>query len=293
MIKPIKFDLKLSNGTKLATLDDLEENLTPELFQYFHSGKLAKWLRVRKLEELADKMETLQTEYLEYKNELDVQLFKKLCEIFVSEVDLDDAREAVSEFKALPVVQTENTEEIEESKELMVIEPSKTKEFHLNERLLYKTFMELGGEIKDVGYRPTNCINYAKGETRPSKKLVELLGKYSISIDEVLICYGDDSSHLGSFCILTNHYLMFLGTYYTSTNEFSYNTMYMPNIYTKILLTDICYFNCIDTGCHPVALVNNRIFVSNDSRSFMVFQLVKHYLALEEFEDKVEPIKTK
>lgn len=30
MIKPIKFDLKLSNGTKLATLDDLEENLSPE-----------------------------------------------------------------------------------------------------------------------------------------------------------------------------------------------------------------------------------------------------------------------
>jgi hypothetical protein len=114
MIKPIKFDLKLSNGISLSTLDDLEENLSPELFQHFHSGKLAKWLRVRKLEELADKMEVLQTEYLEYKNELDVQLFKKLCEVFVSEVDLDDAREAIAEFHALPVVQIENTEEIEE-----------------------------------------------------------------------------------------------------------------------------------------------------------------------------------
>lgn len=42
MLKPIKFDLKLNNGTAIRTLDDLKENLTPELFQYFHSGQISK-----------------------------------------------------------------------------------------------------------------------------------------------------------------------------------------------------------------------------------------------------------
>ncbi|MEI6747449.1 MAG: hypothetical protein WCL34_15915, partial [Methylococcaceae bacterium] len=93
-MKTIKFDLKLKNGEiTLRTLDDLEENLSPELFTHFHSGKLAKWLCVRKLDELAEKMEALRTQNIEDKNELDVKLFKNLCEIFVSEVSEEDARE--------------------------------------------------------------------------------------------------------------------------------------------------------------------------------------------------------
>jgi hypothetical protein len=117
-MKPIKFDLKLSDGTTtLRTLDDLEENLSPALFEHFHSGKLAKWLRVRKLEELADNVEALRTQHIDDKNELDVKLFKNLCEIFVSEVDENDAREAVADFKAVePSVGNSNDEEVEQLK---------------------------------------------------------------------------------------------------------------------------------------------------------------------------------
>jgi hypothetical protein len=117
-MKTIKFDLKLKNGEiTLRTLDDLEENLSPELFTHFHTGKLAKWLRVRKLDELAEKMEALRTQNIEDKNELNIKLFKNLCEIFVSEVSEEDAREAVADFKAVePSVENSNDEEIEQLK---------------------------------------------------------------------------------------------------------------------------------------------------------------------------------
>jgi hypothetical protein len=115
-MKTIKFDLKLKNGEiTLRTLDDLEENLSPELLTHFHSGKLAKWLRVRKLEELAEKMEALRAQYLEDKNELDIKLFKNLCEIFVSEVSEEDAREAMQNYQPA-TLQNSNDEEIESLK---------------------------------------------------------------------------------------------------------------------------------------------------------------------------------
>ncbi len=116
-MKTIKFDLKLKNGEiTLRTLDDLEENLSPELFTHFHSGKLAKWLRVRKLDELAEKMEALRAQHLEDKNELDVKLFKNLCEIFVSEVSEEDAREAMQDYQLVTFEQNSNDEEIESLK---------------------------------------------------------------------------------------------------------------------------------------------------------------------------------
>ncbi len=116
-MKPIKFDLKLNDGTTLYTLDDLEENLSPALFEHFHSGKLAKWLRVRKLEDHADKVEALRAEHLDDKNELDVKLFKKLCGIFVSEVSEADAREAVADYKAVaPSDESSNDEEMKQLK---------------------------------------------------------------------------------------------------------------------------------------------------------------------------------
>jgi hypothetical protein len=119
MIKPIKFDLKLSDGTTtLRTFDDLEENLTPALFEHFHSGKLAKWLRVRKLEELAEKVEALSTQHLNDKNELEVKLFKNLCEIFVSEVSEDDAHEAIEHYKTIePSSENSNDDEVEQLKD--------------------------------------------------------------------------------------------------------------------------------------------------------------------------------
>ncbi|MEI6746523.1 MAG: DUF1566 domain-containing protein [Methylococcaceae bacterium] len=116
-MKTIKFDLKLSKGITLMRLDDLEENLSPELFTHFHSGKLAKWLKVRKLDELAEKMEALRAQNIEDKNELDVKLFKNLCEIFVSEVSEEEAREAVNDYKtSAPTVENTNDEEVEQLK---------------------------------------------------------------------------------------------------------------------------------------------------------------------------------
>lgn len=110
MIKPIKFDLKLSNGETIATLDDLKNNLTIELFEHFHSGKLAKWLRVRKLDELADKMEAL----LSAEKEHQVQLFKSLCEVFVGEISEENARETIANYKATFTVENSNDDEIEQ-----------------------------------------------------------------------------------------------------------------------------------------------------------------------------------
>ena len=92
-MKPIKFDLPL-NSIRVATLDQLEENLTPEILQHFRSGKLAKWLRVRHLNEQADKVEALLAADIED----EVQLFKSVCEVFVGEVDVNDAREAICEY---------------------------------------------------------------------------------------------------------------------------------------------------------------------------------------------------
>jgi len=116
-MKQIKFDLKLNDGAiTLATLNDLEENLSPELFRHFHSGKLAKWLKVRKLDELAEKVEVLRAQHLANKNELDVKLFKDLCEIFVSEVSEEDAREAMQDYKPVTIQQDSNDEEVEQLK---------------------------------------------------------------------------------------------------------------------------------------------------------------------------------
>jgi predicted secreted protein len=120
-MKPIKFDLPL-NGTKIATLEQLEENLTPEIIGHFHSGKLAKWLRARSLTEQAEVVDAL----IAANNEREVKLFKSLCEVFVSEVDENDAREAINDYKtSLPsqqntvdedAIKAEAKEEIEKIK---------------------------------------------------------------------------------------------------------------------------------------------------------------------------------
>jgi|GEM_PF-1933292 len=280
-MKPIKFDLKLNNGTiTLATLDDLEENLSPELFTHFHSGKLAKWLKVRKLDELAEKVDALRAQHLVDKNELDVKLFKSLCEIFVSEISEDDAREAIAEFHALPVVETES-EEIEESKSLMVIEQPKTKEFRVNERLLYKTFMELGGEIKN---EYSSQINYAKGETQPSKTLLELLEKYAINIDDVVICVKDNG-WMGSWFILTNNCFVFDNNTSLVKNSF----FCCPNC--RISLSDIFYLNSgYNLEYDEFLLMINHTICQFPNSFSPIYPFLKDYLALEEFEDKFEPL---
>ncbi|MDP1614357.1 MAG: hypothetical protein Q8L68_01020 [Methylococcales bacterium] len=100
-MKPIKFDLPL-NGKRIATLDQLEENLTPEILESFRSGKLAKWLRVRNLTEQADGVEGL----LAGDNEREVQLLKSLYALFGGETDEALLRAAISERKkSLPSAQ--------------------------------------------------------------------------------------------------------------------------------------------------------------------------------------------
>lgn len=108
-MKSIKFDLKLNDGAiTLATLKDLEQNLTPELFPHFHSSKLAKWLRVRNLEEQAEKVQAL----LVSEKEHQAQLFKNLCDIFDKNIDENEAREMMQSYKPSISEQDFNNEEV-------------------------------------------------------------------------------------------------------------------------------------------------------------------------------------
>jgi hypothetical protein len=126
MIKPIKFDLKLNNGETLRTLDDLKNNLSPELFEHFQSGKLAKWLRVRKLEEQANAVEKLLAEV----HDREVQSFKGLIELFGGETDVDSLRTEIAERKKMSSLVQNSDDEIERIKEGLEIE---IKQFIKNE----------------------------------------------------------------------------------------------------------------------------------------------------------------
>lgn len=115
-MKPIKFDLPL-NGTRIATLDELEKNLTPEIFESFRSGKLVKWLRVRKLNEQAGAVEALLVADIQD----EVELFKKLCEIFVSNVNEDRIHFQIEMYKTFSEMKAQQAER---SKQLMQMEAS-------------------------------------------------------------------------------------------------------------------------------------------------------------------------
>ena len=108
-MRPIKFDLPL-NGTRIATLEQLEKNLTPEILESFRSGKLAKWLRVRSLNEQAEAVEAL----LAGDNEREVQLLKGLYGVFGSETDHDLLQVAIIDRKrSLPLSQESYDMELE------------------------------------------------------------------------------------------------------------------------------------------------------------------------------------
>ncbi|MEI6747506.1 MAG: hypothetical protein WCL34_16205 [Methylococcaceae bacterium] len=112
----IKFDLPF-NGTKLCRLDDLKNNLTAELLEPFRTGKLARWLRVRKLVELADNVEALLAAEIAANNQREVQSLKGLMELFDGETDENLLRAAIAERKqVLPSVQNSNDEEVESLK---------------------------------------------------------------------------------------------------------------------------------------------------------------------------------
>ncbi len=95
-MKPIKFDLPINN-TRIATLKQLQENLTPEILEHFHSGKLSKWLKVRNLNEQANAVDTL----FKSDNEHEAQIFKNLIELFDKEIDENSLRTALVKHKEL------------------------------------------------------------------------------------------------------------------------------------------------------------------------------------------------
>ena len=158
-MRPIKFDLPL-NGTRIANLEQLEDNLTPEILEPFRSGKLAKWLRARSLDEQAGAVEAL----LAANVQDEVQLFIKLCEVFEREVDEDIASDMIEEYKSSlaasnevsseTINETEQTESVEENyeeqntvveeaqkidvviKAKTEITPAKPKEYVINQKLL-------------------------------------------------------------------------------------------------------------------------------------------------------------
>jgi hypothetical protein len=108
-MRPIKFDLPL-NGTRIATLGQLEENLTPEILEPFRSGKLVKWLRVRSLDEQAEAVDAL----LAGDNEREVQLLKGLYGVFGGETNHDLLQVAITERKrSLPLSQENCDMELE------------------------------------------------------------------------------------------------------------------------------------------------------------------------------------
>ncbi|MDP3009569.1 MAG: DUF1566 domain-containing protein, partial [Methylococcales bacterium] len=94
----------------IATLEQLEGNLTPEILEPFRSGKLAKWLRVRKLDEQAEAVEAL----LAGDNEREMQLLKSLYGLFGGETDNDLLQVAIAERKrSLPLSQESYDMELE------------------------------------------------------------------------------------------------------------------------------------------------------------------------------------
>ena len=197
-MKPIKFDLPL-NGTKIATLEQLEENLTPEILEPFRSGKLAKWLRVRNLTEQSETVEAL----LAADDEREVQLFKSLCELFVSEVDENDAREAIKNYKtALPSL----SNAIEEPEQEHSEGPSDNTVTFLSEKSQVFVPSEPHNETKNSG-KEKYCINQALLKrigkedhffitgSIPKKKLDNAFKSYGKDVDEdeeeLLVLYDD------------------------------------------------------------------------------------------------------
>lgn len=128
-MRPIKFDLPL-NGTRIATLEQLQENLTPEIFESFRSGKLTKWLRVRSLDEQAEAIEAL----LAADVEREVQLLKSLYVLFDGETNEDLLRTAIMERKKeLPSSQEKIDTEIEVIQKTLKLEIEQLKNLRIDE----------------------------------------------------------------------------------------------------------------------------------------------------------------
>ena len=160
-MRPIKFDLPL-NGTRIATLEQLEDNLTPEILEPFRSGKLAKWLRARSLDEQAGTVEAL----LAANVQDEVQLFIKLCEVFEREVDEDDAREMIDDYASKNAA----AEEIAEAQKIELVEKDDKKqagESSLNNATAkLRETLALIKEVKDISEEQIKLLEEGNEEQR-------------------------------------------------------------------------------------------------------------------------------
>lgn len=82
MAKMIKFDLPI-DGTRVSTLDDLQDHFTPEVIKHFRSGLLTRWLRARGFDRELERVEALTSDN-------DAYVLKQLCRIFNVEVETDE-----------------------------------------------------------------------------------------------------------------------------------------------------------------------------------------------------------
>lgn len=92
MAKMIKFDL-LVDGTRVSTLDDLQDHFTTEVIEHFRSGLLARWLRARGLERELAGVEALTSDN-------DAYVLKQLSRIFKVEADEETIAWAIGQSKA-------------------------------------------------------------------------------------------------------------------------------------------------------------------------------------------------
>ena len=81
MAKKIRFPLEMRDNVQVRTLEELQENFSLEkVLFYLDNGKLLTWLRDRYFDEIADEISKLNLE--------DIELNRKLCEIFDVEYDV-------------------------------------------------------------------------------------------------------------------------------------------------------------------------------------------------------------
>ncbi|MEA3228147.1 MAG: DUF1566 domain-containing protein [Campylobacterota bacterium] len=101
MAKLVKFNL-LVDGQKCKRVEDIQENFNLlDLLEHFESGKLEKWLKVRKYQEFevvksVDKSLTLK------------EIAQKLCEIFTMEIE---QKELLDEIEIYEVLKNSNAED--------------------------------------------------------------------------------------------------------------------------------------------------------------------------------------
>lgn len=286
-MRPIKFDLPL-NGTRIANLEQLEDNLTPEILEPFRSGKLAKWLRARSLDEQAGAVEAL----LAANVQDEVQLFIKLCEVFEREVDEDIASDMIEEYKSSlaasnevsseTINETEQTESVEENyeeqntvveeaqkidvviKAKTEITPAKPKEYVINQKLLAVLARD-----KSFGH------SFYVMNDIPSKKLKNAINAYGgvgVEYETPLILF--DGTLMGSAkegFLLTTESLSICTTWETPNDK---------EIKLAIPLKDIYEISITPS---PIIKVNSKYFRFNNSeennwKAFKAF--FQDYLAL-------------